>query len=149
MTHLEAQSELLKMFNDAWVASAGLVMGGSVPVVYWPGEETKSPPAVEFAFAKVSLQHVTGRQATLSNANGVTRFRRTGLLIIQCFVPLSSPDPVGTVTSLGRVALSPFEGKSSPNGIWFRNCRLTEVGPTSDGRYQLNIVVEFTYDELR
>ena len=62
------------------------------------------------------------------------------------FVPVG--DGLSGARVLGKVVVDAYQGKSTPGGAWFRNVRLQEVGP--DGNWsQVNVVAEFTYDEIQ
>lgn len=142
----EARDEMFAMLLSAWENGAGDVLG-YLPDILWQGQE-KGPPSLEFAYARASVVHNTGRQASLAGEAGAKRFRRTGILFVQCFAPLGIENPLTIADNLGRIVLDAFEGRSSPGGIWFRSCRLNEIGPT-DGWYQVNVIAEFSYDEVK
>jgi hypothetical protein len=147
MNHEQARDELYEMFRAAWAANSGAVVQGSAPPVIYQGVSKDTPPAMEVSYARASVKHFTGTQGSLGGT-GNRRFNRTGAVFIQTFAPLGIGNPLTIAVRLGRIALEAFEGRSSPGGIWFRGCRLMEIGH-SDGRYQVNVIAEFTYDEVK
>lgn len=147
MTHEQARQEMMDMLREEWASRAGAVVGGAAPEVLWQGMEKNTPPSLEVAYARATVRHFTGGQGSLGTP-GNRRFNRTGAIFVQCFAPLGIRNPLTIAAGLGRIALDAFEGRSSPGGIWFRSCRLNEIGPT-DGWYQVNAIAEFTYDEVK
>ena len=139
LTYNQAIDEILTVFKNAWPLS-------DTTVKYDDVANDSNPPPVDSPWARVILRHTTGRQATLANAQGQSRFRREGILTVSVFVKRGfglprSPD-------LATIVRDAFEGKSSPGGVWFRNVRIVEVG--ADGSWFIkNVVVEFTYDEIK
>jgi len=49
---------------------------------------------------------------------------------------------------LSKIAADAYEGQASPGGVWFRDVRVNEV-PGQAGWYQVNVLVEFSYDEQK
>lgn len=113
----------------------------------WAGMEKKDPPAVDKSWFRWTMQHTEGGQASLSCEHGERRWRRNGLIIVQCFAPLDQ----GGLTLAQRMAESvrdAYQGKATPGGVWFRNATTQEVG-VDDGWYHVNAIIQFTYDEVR
>lgn len=136
------------MMRDAWRGASGAVVGGADPVVLWHGLFPEVPAPEDAPYARISVKHDNGLGQTSLGGVGRRQFTRTGHVFVQCFVPLGIGNPLTIALRLGRIALNAYEGHSSPGGIWFRNCRINEVGP-ADGRYQVNAVIQFTYDEVK
>lgn len=148
MNVLQAREEMAEMFRAAWEANSPAVVGASAPKVLWEGNEGESPPPKEFAYARYKILHRDGRQSSLTGASGEAKWNRTGLVVIQTFAPLISNKGLPIALQLGSIAREAYEGKASPGGIWFRNATVREVGPT-DGWFQVNTIVGFTYDEVK
>lgn len=113
----------------------------------WTGMEQKDPPAVGTSWFRWTMQHTEGGQASLSCEHGERRWRRNGLIIVQCFAPSDK----GGLTLAQRMAESvrdAYQGQATPSGIWFRNATTQEVG-FDEGWYNVNAVIQFTYDEVR
>lgn len=93
-------------------------------------------------WARTTVRHVTGNQATLANHDTVRRYRRTGFVTVQVFADLREQD------DLCKTLLDAFEGVCTDHGVWFRNVRMIEVG--SDGTlFQCNVIADFVYDEVK
>jgi hypothetical protein len=115
--------------------------------VRWNGKESNEPPLASSAWFRWSMLHTGGEQASLSCEGGKRRWRRDGLIIVQCFAPLDK----GGLTLAQRMAESvrdAYQGSSTPSGVWFRNATTQEVG-IDKAWYQVNAVIQFTYDEVR
>jgi hypothetical protein len=121
---------------------------GSIPFIQWQGLDIQQIPPQGVPFARATVHHIEGRQSTLGNSQGKNTYERIGILTFQVFGPLGSGKGLTIAESLANIALNAFEGTASPGGIWFGNCRVNEVGVT-DGWFQINVVVEFTYDEVK
>lgn len=145
MTEIEARRAILDAFWIAWKTHAPVAARtSSIPVVQWEDQEPTEPADPSKSWARVTVKH--GPSAQRSLGDGLRRFERTGLVIVQAFSPR---DARGCETSLAlaTVAKNAFEGKST-QGIWFRNCRAAEVGPDK-GWYQSNAIAEFNYDDVK
>jgi hypothetical protein len=141
-----AYDEILGAFKTAWDASAGAFNEGNLPEVRYDGVGKQGPPDGEEPWARVTIRHVAGGQATLLGDAQVTRFTASGIITIQVFYPLKRGG-LSNARSLAKVAKSAYEGKSTPSNVWFRNVRIVEVGP--DGPwYNVNVLANFEYDEL-
>lgn len=92
-----------------------------------------------------TIRHVGGRQENLGGI-GNRSFQRSGIIFLQIFTRVGN----GLQESyrLAKVMADGFEGKSSPNGVWFRNIRINEAG--KDGAFsQTNVTIEFQYNEVK
>lgn len=110
------------------------------------GNEKNNPPQDKDWF-RWNMQHTDGGQSSLSNDNGKRRWRREGLILVQCFGLLDK----GGLTRGRRMAESvrdAYQGIATPGGVWFRNATVQEIA--QDGRhYQVNAIIQFHYDEVR
>lgn len=136
-TYAQARDDILTMVKTVW-DTTGLTM------VY--DDVAGEPPAGATSWARSTIRHNEGRQTTLADAEGKKRFERTGLLIVQIFTP--SGEGLSSADDLAKVISDAFEGQTSPRGVWFKNVRVNEVGPSGNW-YQVNVVVEFQYDEVK
>lgn len=141
-----ATDETLGLFKAAWEANAPAATGGAAPDVQWPGV-AYAPPDVHAPFARVSIREGTGRQATFGTV-GARRFTRPGIVTVQVFAPLSNGQHFSLAQKLAIIARNAYEGVGTASGILYRNARVRDVGP-STAWYQLNVTVEFEYDEQR
>lgn len=151
LTITQARDSMLSFFRVAWLAAQASV---NVPV-FWPdaiigsrgvGNERVTEPISGTPWARVSLQHATGAQASLADQNSKKIFVRNGVLTVQIFTPYGTG--LTESDSLVKVVQDAFEGKATSEGVWFRNVRANEFG--QDGEWhQTNVLVEFTYDEVK
>lgn len=146
MNEVQAGPEMNKMFEDVWKAQTPALVG-YVPEIRWQGIEYETVPDLTKCYARSTIRHVPGGGHSLGG-RGNTRWNRYGIVLLQVFVPLSLFNHLTFARGLGMIARDAFEGRSSPGGIWFRKCRLSEIGPT-DGWFQVDVVNEFTYDEVK
>lgn len=147
MTFLESRDEMFTMLLTAWNLNAMAVVG-LIPAIQWQGLDISPIPPQGVPFGRATVHHIEGGQSTLGNSQGKNTYERVGILTFQVFGPLGSGKGLTIAEGLANIALNAFEGKASPGGIWFRNCRLNEVGVT-DGWFQINVLAEFTYDEVK
>lgn len=151
-TTATARDEMLTLFYDAWREKSPLVWDGGEPQVLWQGVEEKSTdddrkPKASEPWAMVTVNHNVSPQRTFGEP-GNRRFERLGILIVQVFTPMSLEQGLTLGEDLGTIVRDAYEGNKTPSGVWFRNTKLQEVGP-SDPWWQLNVSTEFNYDELK
>jgi hypothetical protein len=140
----QARDEMNAWFLEAWNAETAAV-AGYVPEVVWDETGKPGPMPQALCWARCVVRHGGGGQRTFGE-RGSRRFSREGFVFVQVFVPRS--EGVTLADRLGKIATTAFEGNATPGGIWFRNVRANEVG--SDAQwYQMNVVAEFTYDEIK
>lgn len=147
-TFLTARDEIQSIFKVTWDADTPAITGGAIPKIFFEGvgEKDFSPSAAPWA--RISIRHTLGEQATLSDENGKRRFEKFGIVTVQIFVPLKSDDVLTLFEQLAQVGKKAFEGEeTTTSNIWFQNVRINEVG-VDDPWFQVNVVAEFRYDEL-
>ena len=136
-TFEEARQEILTTFKTAWDTTGH--------PAYYENIREDLTSSVE-PWARVTLRHVTGRNASITGGIGNQRFERTGNLMVQVFVPTGEGLTEGL--TLAKVVADAFEGVSTASGVWFRNTRVNEIG--SEGSwFQINVIVDFLYDEVK
>lgn len=141
-TVLEAIDDIYGRFKAAWDTTG-------LPCVY---DNTPPDTALQAAldsgttsWARTNIKHNTRTQLTLAGIDNA-RFESRGILIVEIYA--LSGDGLVSAYTLANTVLEAFEGVSTPNGVWFRNTRINEVGP--DGVYfHTNVVTEFIYDTRR
>lgn len=134
-TRIQARDEMSSIVSTA--------LSGQVDTIIWDSDTTP-PPEGSLSWARVSIRHVSGTQATLGAAGGQRRWRQTGFLFVQLFTPLG--DGLSKDDALVIALQSALRGVTTPSGVILRNVRATEVG--ADGAWhQTNVVTEFEYDE--
>lgn len=136
MTPRDAVSEMLAIFKTVWDDTGYTAIYTDV---------AGSKPTVQEPWARVTVRHALGAQASLSDENGLKVYTQTGTIFIQLF----APQGVGQVTC--RDLAQPLLVAYSKNGggsVWYRNQRMKEIG--SDGAFDnSNVLIDFTYDDLR
>jgi len=139
-TPKQARDEILAKFHEAWDADE---TSAEVPVLY--SDIAQDVPA-EGAWARVTVRHASGNQATLSSGIGQRRFRHEGAVIVQIFTPFN--DGMEDSDDLAAIAKQAFEGEvTSPGRVIFRRVRINEIG--QDGQwFQTNVLADFEYDHI-
>jgi hypothetical protein len=137
LTHKEAVDSMLALFKAAWDTTGFIAL--------YPNVAGDIPTGTD-GWARVNIIHSDEEQASLSGALNTTRFRRDGGLTVQIFT--KSGEGLSNGHALTKIVQDAFEGQSTSDGIWFRNVRVNEVGPDGDW-YQINVLVDFTYDEIK
>ena len=137
----QARSEIHTRFKTVWDADSA---SQNVTVLY---ADTAQDPPPEGSWARITVRHADGAQATLSGETGARRFRQFGVVTVQVFT--STGDGQVTSDVLVAIAKFAFEGvATSPGRVLFRNVRIQEVG--QDGAwFQSNVLADFEYDEVK
>lgn len=138
-TYRQAVDDMLATFKDAWDGTGLLALYPNRPGE--PPDDSSSKPQ---SWARVHVQHGPAFQATLPNQTGQSLYERQGLFTVQIFVP--SGNGVGPAYDLAKIVTDAFQGTSTPRAVWFRRARIREIGQSGTW-FQLNVLVEFTYDE--
>lgn len=97
-------------------------------------------------WARATLRHNTGFQATLAGETGQRRFRRTGTLVVQIFQPPGAG--LSLNPDLAKIVVDAYEGVTSAGGVIFRDVVPNEIG-VDGGFFQTNVSVNFEYDEIK
>lgn len=144
-----ARDEIQALFLTAWNAAAAAANGGTLPKVYWQWVEVRDSdkPKGSEAWARVTVLHNEGGQATFGTP-GNRVFEREGIVTVQVFTPQKLDQGGTRLEALGVIARNAFEGKATAGDVWFRNVRLQEASP-DEPWWQLNVLAEFSYDELK
>lgn len=144
-----ATEELSAMMGEAWplidFSPIGLV---EPPTILWEGRKTSAPPDPDQPYLRFTVTPVMAEQSSLAGADTTRRYCNDGLINVQSFGPLQWDNGYEVANFLAIMAKRVFQGKTSPNGIWFRNCRTNRIG-ASGGWYQFNTIIEYQFDEQR
>ncbi len=136
-TQETASDEMLAFFKTAWDTT-------SLIAVY---ENVKGAvPTDQVSWARPVIRHAPSGNQSLTGALNKTNYERIGLMTVSVFIP--NGNGLSLARSLGKTVADAFEGKKTASGVWFRNVRIVEVGPSNEW-FQFNVVIEFTYDEIR
>lgn len=112
-------------------------------VAVWPDVPGDTPTDIQWI--RATVRHAVGNQATLADHGGKRRFKKAGLLMIQCFAPIG--DGEYAARALADVFVVKFETvRNSP--IWYRNIRMQEIGKEGS-TVQVNVMAEFQYDDIQ
>lgn len=98
------------------------------------------------SWARVSVRHFAGGQSTISRSNGISRYTRTGTLYVNLFA--APGDGLRVLDPLVKIVQDAYEGKTTPSQVWFKKGRVRELGIVK-GWYQINFLIDFTYDEIK
>lgn len=141
-TYDEARDDMLGVVKAAAAAVAPGIH------IEWQGKENATPPPQDGEWLSVSLRHGAQGQASLSCEHGKRRWRRNGMLHVQCFAPLSA----GGLKRAMALACAMRDAiqvvKSTPRGVWFRDPDAREIGPDRNW-FNANTSARFTYDEVK
>lgn len=136
MTPSEAVDEMLSIFKTVWDDTGYTAIYTDV---------TGSKPVVQEPWARVTVKHAVGGQASLSDDTGKKIYTQVGTIFIQLFAPQGA----GQVQArdLAQLVLVAYS-KNGGGSVWYRNQRMKEIG--SDGAFDnTNVLIDFTYDDLR
>ena len=136
LTYEQANDDMLKMITDAWSVTGNKIYFESVQ----DDRETDTLP-----FYKVWIRHVDGGQRTLGG-KGARLFDRKGFVRIEVYSRITNG--LQESYQLAKVASDAYEGRSSDNGVWFRQVRIREMG--KDGTFnRTDVIVDFEYHEMK
>jgi hypothetical protein len=133
LTFTAARDDIFKMVDDALSVS-----------ISWPDKPFTIPDRT--AWARAVLQHSNAGTQSLKGGLGKATYERQGVLIVQVFTP--SGQGLSEAYDMCKLLADAFEGKASPNGVWFRRARINEADKMGDYS-QVNFIVEFSYDEVK
>jgi hypothetical protein len=137
VTFREARDYILKTFKDAWDITG-------YPAVYTDVPDTVTPS--NCVWARVILRHSTGNQASLTGcANGEQRWNNQGIVFVQIFAPVG--DGSSAAYDAAQIVVNAFRDAKGSE-VWFRKSRINEIG-NSGAFEQINVLSDFTYDEIR
>ncbi len=138
MNYDEARDQILGVFKAAWDTTEYAAIYPDVPDEVPQGEEGE-------AWARASVIHANGHQASLAGENGARRWQRDGIVTIQIFARVG--DGLTKAYELAQLVSDAFQDAKNL-GVWFRNVRIKEVG-NSGAFEQINVLANFTYDQVR
>lgn len=133
LTYKQAVDDINKMFDDVFPNE-----------VFWESVQ-KDKPVIDDPWASAVIRHAIGRQDTLGGV-GNRSFLRGGTFIAGIYA--HGGNGLSIAYELARVSANAYEGKSSPNGVWFRDVRIQEIGRDGDW-FQVNMLAEFEYYETK
>ena len=132
-----ARDDIHAMFHAAWTATG-------FPAFY--DNKAGDKPSSSSPFVRFTVRHRESEQTSAGHPLGNRLFSRYGQVIVELYVPLG--EGMNRADRLAKTIVDAFEGKQSENGVWFRNVRLSEVGP-DEGWYKVVVTSEFEYTEVK
>ena len=144
----EARSDIYLALKTAWDAGASttgktLVYDNTTANI--PTDEVGSTGEPN-TWGAVRVVSNTSRVQSLVGAEGVRRYRRTGVVVVELYTPAGN----GLVfaDSVVKVVLDGLEGQTTANGVYFRDADVRDEGVS--GPWFLTVVtVNFEYDEVK
>lgn len=135
MTPQEAVDAIGTVFKDAWDTTGGVAVYDDLP---------GSVPSTDKLWARLTVRHAAGGQASLAGDSGQRRWGAEGTVFIQVFAPMG--DGAQAARNAAHVVMNAFRDAKLP--VWFRNTQMREVG-ASGAFFQINVLTTFSYDEVR
>ncbi len=136
LTFDEARDLICSVFKSKWDATGFPARYDDVP-----GDKPDSATV----WARVTLRHATGGQASLSGPiNGCVRHNRAGTVIVQIFAPFGGG--MKAAYDAAKIVANAFEDANEE--VSFTKIRINEIGINGDSQ-QINVLSDFTYDEMR
>jgi hypothetical protein len=136
MTFDEARDIIFAIVKKAWDETG-------FPMEY--SDISGKVPDNETVWARSSIRHATGNQASLSGDGDVRRWNRTGTLFVQVYAPIGDGYNAGYTAS--QIVVNALQKSRHPE-LWFRDVRMNEIGE-SGAFEQFNVLATFDYDDVR
>lgn len=142
-----ALDEACEMFATAWSLSDWTPNeAGGPPAILWEGRPSQ-PPSTDIPYVRFTMTPTIANQSSFTPGEEKVWLNQ-GIISVQSFAPIEWADAYEFSNYMGIMAKRVYQGKSSPNGMWFRNCRTNRIGP-SGGWYQFNTIIEYQFNEQR
>lgn len=136
MTYNEGYDAILAVFKTAWDTTGFEAAYADVPAPEVPDGES---------WARATVDHLDGGQASLTGADSTKRWNRLGLVSIQIYSPIGDGGIAGR--ALAQTMVNAYQ--AAKVGVWFRNVRMVEV-PKNQGAWKVfNVFADFEYDDVR
>jgi len=136
-SYLEARDSIFEAIYGIWQPTGYDIQ--------WP-DKVFSKPDEQVPFARVTLNHEDGYQASLVNHHGQRIWERRGTLFVQIFTPLGQGND--EAYGLAKMLIDMLQKLYTSAGVMCRNVRLNEVGQEDYDFFQVNVVADFTYEEI-
>lgn len=113
--------------------------------IHWDNKRTTNSMTTEQPYVAFLIRHAGGQQTSLGGV-GQRTFLRVGTAIARVFTPTGKG--LSSAYILAKSIVDAYEGVHSPNGVWFRNVRIQEIG--KEGQFhELQVLIEFEYNEIK
>lgn len=143
-----AENEIYARLLEDWTSGAQTIAGtAGVPELLYEILESSGRPETDRQdpFARITVQHTTGRQISL-NGPGGSKFEHEGFLTVQVFAQHQNGKGATICQRLATLVQNAFEGKRTSE-VWFRNVRFNNPGREGPW-YQINVISEFRWESL-
>lgn len=139
MTPGEVSDALLTGFEAYWSGT-----GEPMAMLYGPNRDVPAARLTEFV--RLDVQHTASGRSEISDSSRFSHVRRLGQFVASIYVRRGD----GVVRSHELLDLVAAYGERFAEGeIWFRDAQLITLGVVEGGWYAHNVVIAFTYDDLR
>lgn len=142
----QAIDEMFTMIKEAWDLSPYTlnydIVWGNVAADYNGQNDLHGNP---IPWMHVQCLHESSKKVSLKGPAG-SRFQNTGTLI--CNVHVAEGKGAIHAHPLIQVVSDAFQGKASPNGVWFRRPQVTDIGFLGTW-YIVSFNTTFLYDLVR
>lgn len=144
-----AENAMLLRLKTAWDADATAIAGSLPEIVYALTHRDLMPEQRDTANAwtRITIRHGDSRKVTLANDVGAARYRRTGVLFVQIFVPFVDASSYTVCQRLAMLAQSAYEGERDTDLV-YKTASIQDRAPDG-GFVRRDVVVTWYYDEIR
>ncbi len=135
-TYAEARDAIQGLIVTAWDTVAP-----TAPLMFDNLDEDPTDGAL---WGRVTVKHTSGGRA---NIGPHARFRRTGMVFVQIFVPKNSGTQ--TADAIGEALVEAMEDAGGIGNLWFRDVAQLDIGTNNETTYfQVNVEASFTFDRV-
>lgn len=150
LDYVDGQDQIFAQF-DTCLPDIALILPGGIDVQYQGVTPDKKQEEDKF-WCRVALQtgleQQTGFRADWEGQGQKRRYTTDGLVFVQLFIPKMKQSDFRLGQRIAVIMKNAFRGKQTDGCIWFRNTRTQDSLPEQDGFKRLNVVSEYTYDEI-
>lgn len=145
-TYIAAVDRILTIIRAKWLTDAAALNGAVLPELVFEDLQKDLKPAMPKdetkAWARVTIRH----QGGMATAIGNRKFRRTGMVWVQCFVPAT--DGLARTVAQALAALAQEAYESATGEVSFKNATVAEKNP--DGLFaRADCTADFWWDQVR
>lgn len=144
-----AEDAMLLRLKTAWDADAAAIAGALPEIVYALTHRDLMPEQRDTtkAWTRITIRHGDSRKATLANDVGAARYRRTGVLFVQIFVPFVDASSYTVCQRLAMLAQSAYEGERDTDLV-YKTASIQDRSPDG-GFVRRDVVVSFYWDQVK
>jgi hypothetical protein len=120
-TLVDATDAILSQFRTVWNAGAGALVGGSAPEIVYEALEPDlkvHPRDSSNPWVRIVIRHNDAPKVSLTNAEGVAKYRRVGIVWMQVFCPAAGGQNWTLGQRLAMLAQTAFEGKRAGSVVF-------------------------------